>query len=71
MTMDEIKKAIVESFKRIYGFAPTLKAIHPLEYGGKGNLIDFVCFHVGGIGDAYTVGGEVERAKYYDMELEQ
>lgn len=68
MTMKEIKKAIVESFKRLYGFAPTIKAIRPLEYGGSGNKIEFIGFHVGGVGYAFRVNEEVERAECYNMD---
>ena len=68
MTMNEIKKAIIASFKRQFGFGPTMKAIIPLESCGYSNLITGLCFRIGKIGYSFEIGHEVERADQYDYE---
>ena len=68
MTMNEIKKAIIASFRKAYGFAPTMKAIIPLEACGYANKYTSIAFAVNGIGYSYTIGEEVERAEAYDYE---
>ena len=66
MTMNQMKKAIIASFKEQHGFAPTMKAIIPLECCGYKNRIESLAFAVNGIGYSYTIGGQVERAEEYD-----
>ena len=67
MTMQEMKKAIIDSFKKVYGFAPTQKAIRPLETSGRDGKLDWIAFHIGGIGYSYGIYGTVERNESYDM----
>lgn len=67
MTMNQIKKAIIASFKKQYGFAPTMKAIIPLESSGYANSIEELAFAVSGMGYSFKIGGEVERAEAYDL----
>lgn len=67
MTMYETKKAIVSEFKKMYGFAPSLKAITPMESFGAGNLIQWMAFCVGGIGYSYD-GITLERDENYDLQ---
>lgn len=66
-TMVEMKKHIIESFKRKYGFAPTMKAIIPLESSGAGKYITWLAFYVNGIGYECHYQGDVERNDVYDM----
>lgn len=67
MTMAQIKKAIIASFRKQYGFAPTMKAIIPMESVGYRNKIEELAFVVGGYGYSYKLGGQVERAEAYDL----
>lgn len=67
MTMKEMKRAIVKSFKEVYGFAPTQKSIVPLESCGYEEEIEWMAFSIGGKGYAYKAYGTVERAESYDM----
>lgn len=68
MTMTEMKKEIVRSFKRQYGFAPTMASIRPLETSGYGKKYEFMAFHIGGIGYTFsTLWGMVEKNEHYDM----
>lgn len=70
MTMNEMKKAIVKSFKVNFGFAPALKDIKPLETSGCGSHYDFIAFHVNGIGYIYRPYELVIRNNAYDMNKE-
>lgn len=67
VTMKEMKKMIVNEFKRTYGFAPTQKSIRPLETSGAGELVDWMGFDINGIGYTYEAYGTVERNDAYDM----
>lgn len=72
MTMDEMKKTIVNYFKLHYGFAPALKDIRPLETSGYGkNKYEFMAFHINGIGYTislnYTVCPMIEKSEHYDI----
>ena len=70
MTMNEMKKAIVKTFKVQFGFAPALKDIRPLETSGCGKHYEFIAFHVNGIGYIYRTYGNVIRNNAYDMKNE-
>lgn len=65
--MTNIKRKIVESFKKEYGFAPSMTAIVPMESSGKGNGIDWLAFNINGIGYEYRIGGTVQKNENYDM----
>lgn len=64
--MEEIKKQIVAAFKKQYGFAPTMKAIRPLECSGTADKIDYLAFHISGHGYDYA-NGIVEANEVYDF----
>lgn len=65
--MEEIKKDIIKSFIKVYGFAPTAKSITPMESSAYGNVYTSLAFTVRGIGYSYKLGEEVERATAYDL----
>ena len=67
MTMKNLLKAIVASFKKEYGFAPSMKAITPMESSGSGNNYDWLAFCVNGIGYDFHIGGKVYRNENYDL----
>ena len=69
VTMSEMKALICQEFKRQYGFAPSKKAIVPLESGGAGNKVDWLAFHVGGKGYTFDVCRRFElvRDEVYDL----
>ena len=70
LTMKEMKKRIVREFIGIYGFAPSMNQIIPLESGGSGNMIDWLAFGVNGVGYTYDYRHFLlERAEQYDYEL--
>ena len=65
--MDMIKKDIIKSFTKIYGFAPSAKSIVPLESAQSGVTYTFLAFAIKGIGYTYTIGLEVEKNPVYDL----
>lgn len=67
MTMYEMKKAIVSGFTKMYGFAPAMSKIVPMESSGEGNLLQWMAFCVGGIGYSYD-GITLERNESYDLQ---
>ena len=69
VTMKEMKKLIVTAFVDMFGFAPTMSKIVPLESCGAGDKIDWLAFAVGGRGYTYDyMRSELERAEQYDCE---
>ena len=65
--LEDIKKDIIKSFTKIYGFAPTAKSIIPMEGASYNNIYTYLAFTVKGIGYSYKLGEEVERATAYDL----
>lgn len=69
ITLNEMKKRIVREFIDMYGFAPSMNKIVPLESGGAGNLIDWLAFGVNGVGYVYDYRHLIlERAEQYDYD---
>lgn len=69
MTDKQVRKAIVEHFKKMYGFAPYMKDIIFLEASLKGDAYEWVGFRVGNIGyefSAYDTTTEVHKCTVYD-----
>lgn len=65
--MEVMKNHIVESFKKQYGFAPTKKAIIPLESYENSHFIIWLAFWVNGVGYECYWNTDVERNENYDM----
>lgn len=68
MTMNEMKRAIVESFENWYGFAPAMKNIIPLETSSYGNSYEWMGFRVGKVGYQFDKANGVNRCECYDAE---
>jgi len=70
ITMKEMKKRIVREFTDMYGFAPSMNKIVPLESGGAGDLLNWLAFGVNGVGYVYDYRHlSLERAEQYDYEV--
>ena len=67
--MNKMKSYIIECFKKQYGFAPTKKAIIPMEGSGSDDNMDWLAFCINGIGYDCHVGGKVYRNESYDYEI--
>lgn len=66
-----VKKDIVENMKRIYGFAPKLKDIRPLESCEDGDFITWLGFDINGVGyewnASHYANERVYKSESYDM----
>lgn len=67
MTLTEVKRTIVKSFRKQFGFAPTMKSIRPMESCQCGENYVTLAFCIGKIGYSWKLGEEVERAEPYDL----
>lgn len=54
----------------MYGFAPSMNKIVPLESSGAGDLLNWLAFAVNGVGYVYDYRHlSLERAEHYDYEV--
>ena len=68
VSMNQLKKEVVEKFNKEMGFAPSMKAIIPMESSGAGCYYNWLAFCVGKIGYTYSVSDRLlERNTVYDL----
>ena len=68
VSMNQLKKEVIEMFNKEFGFAPSMKAIIPMESAGAGCYYQWLAFCVGKIGYTYSVSDRLlERDTAYDL----